>query len=47
MFETIYAQLRFATSMLFGQPFHLPSLDRLIETMLETQQEFGAGPRGR
>lgn len=41
MFETIYAQVRFATSMLFGRPFDLRSLDRLTETLLETQREFG------
>jgi phenylacetate-coenzyme A ligase PaaK-like adenylate-forming protein len=42
MFETIYAQVRFAASMLFGLPFDLRSLDRLIETLLETQREFGS-----
>src|SRR5262245_16908961 len=41
MFETIYAQLRFATSMLFGRPFDLHLLDRLIDSLLETQREFG------
>jgi phenylacetate-CoA ligase len=41
MFETTYAQLRFAASILFAQPFHLPSLNRLIEACLDTQREFG------
>jgi phenylacetate-coenzyme A ligase PaaK-like adenylate-forming protein len=41
MFETIYAQMSFATSMLFGWPFDLRSLDRLIDSLLETQHEFG------
>lgn len=41
MFETLSAQVRFATSILFARPFHLPSLDRLIETLIATRQEFG------
>lgn len=46
MFESIYAQLRFTTSLLFGRPFHLPSLNRLIDTLIATRQEFGTIGRG-
>lgn len=42
MLETVYAQLRFAGSLLFGRPFHLPSLNRLVDAVLETRREFGA-----
>jgi phenylacetate-coenzyme A ligase PaaK-like adenylate-forming protein len=41
MLETVAAQVRFATSILFARPFHLPALDQLIETLSATQQEFG------
>jgi phenylacetate-CoA ligase len=41
MLETVYAQLRFAGSLLFGRPFHLPSLNRLVDAVLETRREFG------
>ncbi len=41
MFETTYAQLRFATSVLLARPFHLPSLNRLIDALIATRQEFG------
>lgn len=42
MFESLVAQVRFATSILLGRPFHLPALDRLIATLMATEQEFGA-----
>jgi phenylacetate-CoA ligase len=42
MFETAVAQLRFGASMAFGVPFHLRSLERLLEAMRATQEEFGA-----
>lgn len=41
MFETVYAQLRFAASVLLTRPFHLPSLDRLVDGLLATHAEFG------
>jgi phenylacetate-coenzyme A ligase PaaK-like adenylate-forming protein len=41
MFETLYAQLRFAASVVFGLPFSQRSLDRLIDALLETRREFG------
>lgn len=41
MFESIYAQVRFTTSLLLGRPFHLPSLHRLIDTVIATRREFG------
>ena len=33
MLETLYAQLRFAASVVFGLPFSQRSLDRLIEAL--------------
>ena len=39
--ELAVAQLRFAGSMLFGLPFHGPSLERLIGAIQDTQREFG------
>jgi phenylacetate-coenzyme A ligase PaaK-like adenylate-forming protein len=42
MLETVYAQLRFATSLVFGIPFDLRSLDRLVDSLLATQREFGS-----
>ena len=42
MLETLYAQLRFAASVVFGLPFSQRSLDRLIEALLETRREFGS-----
>ena len=42
MFETAIAQLRFGYSMMTGRPFHLGSLEAIIDAMLETQREFGA-----
>jgi phenylacetate-coenzyme A ligase PaaK-like adenylate-forming protein len=42
MFETAYAQLRFAGSLLLARPFHRPSLNRLVAALIATQQSFGA-----
>jgi phenylacetate-coenzyme A ligase PaaK-like adenylate-forming protein len=42
MFELALAQLRFGASMAFGFPFHKRSLDRLLEAMRATLDEFGA-----
>ena len=39
---TALAQLRFAASLVFGVPFTMWSLDRLIDGIRETQREFGA-----
>lgn len=39
---TAVAQLRFATSLVFGRPFSPWTLERLIDALQETQQEFGA-----
>ena len=39
---TAVAQLRFATSLVFGRPFSPWALERLIDALQETQQEFGA-----
>ena len=41
MLETAFAQLRFALSLGLGRHFHTPSLERLVEAILETQREFG------
>src|SRR5215216_2586188 len=41
MFETAFAQLRYAASVLFAIPFDLRALDRLVEGVLDTQREFG------
>lgn len=41
MFESIYAQVRFTASLLFGRSFHLPSLNRLLDTLIATRHEFG------
>ena len=41
MLETMYAQLRLAASMMLARPFHLPSLNRLIDALISTRQEFG------
>jgi phenylacetate-CoA ligase len=47
MFETAFAQLRYAASVLFAIPFDLRALDKLVEGILATQQEFGSiGPEG-
>jgi phenylacetate-CoA ligase len=42
MLETVVAQLRFAASLVFGLPFSARALDRLIDTLADTQHEFGA-----
>ena len=42
MFETAFAELRFAASVVFSVPFSLRALDRLVEGVLETQREFGS-----
>jgi len=42
MLETVLAQVRFAFSLATGRPFHLRSLDRLIDAIQETRREFGA-----
>jgi phenylacetate-CoA ligase len=41
MFETALAQLRLAASLLFAVPFNTRSLDRLVEGMRQTRDEFG------
>lgn len=41
MLETVYAQIRFAASILFVRPFHPSSLDRLVEGLLASHHEFG------
>jgi phenylacetate-CoA ligase len=48
MIETALAQLSFAASILFGRPFSLRSLDRIIDAMLDTYREFGSiGSEGK
>ncbi len=42
MIEIGIAHLRFAWSMIAGRPFHLPSLERLVDAVIETRAEFGA-----
>ncbi len=42
MFESAFAQLRYAASVLFAVPFDLRSLDRLVDGILATKQEFGS-----
>jgi hypothetical protein len=52
MIETAIAQLRCSASLVFGIPFDLRSLDRLVDALGETRREFGslgpedAGPLG-
>jgi len=41
MIGTALAQLRFALSMGFGRPFCARSLDRLIDSVIDTKREFG------
>ncbi len=41
MFETALAQLRLAASILFAVPFSPKSLERLVEGMRQTRDEFG------
>jgi hypothetical protein len=40
--ETALAQLRFAASVVLDIPFAARSLDRLVDSLLATQREFGA-----
>lgn len=48
MFGTVAAQLRFAASLVFGWPFDPRSLERLVEALRETLDEFGSlTPDGR
>ncbi len=42
MLETAVAQLRFATSLAFGAPFHIKSMERIVAAMRATREEFGA-----
>jgi phenylacetate-coenzyme A ligase PaaK-like adenylate-forming protein len=42
VFETAYAQFRFAASLFLSQPFHIPSLQRLVDALVATRREFGA-----
>ena len=42
MLETLAAQLRYTTSIVFGLPFSARSLDRLLDALLATHHEFGA-----
>jgi phenylacetate-coenzyme A ligase PaaK-like adenylate-forming protein len=47
MLDTAIAQLRFAASLVFGLPFDLGSLERLIDALRATRREFGTlGPDG-
>lgn len=41
MLETALAQMRFAASLVFGIRFSLSSLDCLIDSLRDTQREFG------
>lgn len=41
MLETAVDNLRFGASMVFGRPFHLRSLERLVTAMRATQDEMG------
>lgn len=41
MTEVALAHVRYAWSMLTGRPFHLASMERLVDTLLETRAEFG------
>jgi phenylacetate-coenzyme A ligase PaaK-like adenylate-forming protein len=41
MLETALANLRFGMSMVLGRPFHRRSLDRILEAVRATHQEFG------
>lgn len=42
MLEAGFAQLRFASSLLFGTRFSLRAFDRMIDALRETQREFGS-----
>ena len=41
MLETALANVRFGASMGFGRPFHRRSLDRILEAVRATHEEFG------
>ena len=41
MFETAFAQLRYAAAVLFTIPFDLRLLEKLVEGSLAMQKEFG------
>ena len=41
MFEIAFAQIRFAASLLFGWPFDVGSLERLVEAAKATRREHG------
>jgi phenylacetate-CoA ligase len=41
MLETVAAQLRYTASVVFGLPFSARSLNRLVDALLATYQEFG------
>jgi hypothetical protein len=43
MLLTAVAQLRLAASVAFGVPLAPWALDRLVESLLATRREFGAG----
>jgi phenylacetate-CoA ligase len=42
MLETALANVRFGSSMVLGRPFHRRSLDRILEAVRATHEEFGA-----
>ena len=42
MLETAFAQVCFAASVVFGFSFSARWLDRLVDSLLATQREFGA-----
>ena len=42
MLETAVANLRFGSSMVLGRPFHRRSLERILEAVRATHEEFGA-----
>lgn len=41
MLEAVYAQLRYAASLLLARPLHLPSLHRMIDAVQAGHAEFG------
>jgi phenylacetate-CoA ligase len=48
VFETAVAQLRFAYALALGRPFHLASLEHLVQAARQTRHEFGSvGADGR
>jgi phenylacetate-coenzyme A ligase PaaK-like adenylate-forming protein len=42
LLEAAVAQLCYAAAIVFGIPFHVPSLGRLVDAVRDTQREFGA-----